>query len=52
MRCNDVGAKTIQELNSVEVILEDSGSIHTPDHDMVQGAGHVQSGFSWHVHIL
>ncbi len=44
--------ESLKKLSSVLVVLEDYGLVDAAHHDMMQGAGDVQAGLSWHKMIL
>jgi hypothetical protein len=47
-----MSAKPFKEQASILVILEDIGFIYSPNHDVVQGSGNIQTGLTRHRAIL
>ena len=45
-------SESFEESGLVFVVAEDVGLVYPADHDVVQGAGDVQSCLAWHVGIL
>jgi hypothetical protein len=45
---SDILTQALQEFRLILFVFEDDGLIDTPHHDMMQGAGDVQAGLSWH----
>lgn len=45
---SDILAEALYKTGHVLFVFEDGSLVDTPHHDMVQGAGYIQSGFAWH----
>jgi hypothetical protein len=45
---SDILAEVLQKTEPILFVFEDVSLIDTPHHDMVQGAGYIQSGLAWH----
>jgi len=49
---DNVLSEAFKEPRLVLIVVENIGFVDSPDHDMVQGSGYVQSRLAWHGRIL